>query len=177
MTDIIDDIEPTEDELTSLKKRADVMGVKYHPNISVDKLKAKIQESLDEKSEAPEPSVKPKVVSSKLNPHLELVRVRVTCMDQSKANQSGIIFTVGNSKVGTIKKYVPFDVEWHIPRLMFETMKEAKTQLFFTVKDDKGNDITKSKSVNTYAIEVLPPLTEAELKDLAQRQAMANGTA
>ena len=35
------------DELELLKQRADDMGVKYHPSISLDKLKAKIAESLE----------------------------------------------------------------------------------------------------------------------------------
>jgi hypothetical protein len=45
-----------EDELASLKKRADLMGIKYHPAIGVDKLKEKILEALSGDNKTPEKS-------------------------------------------------------------------------------------------------------------------------
>ena len=37
---------PVPDELTSLKEKADFMGVPYHPSIGVEKLRAKVAEAL-----------------------------------------------------------------------------------------------------------------------------------
>jgi hypothetical protein len=40
---------PIPDELTSLKARADLMGITYHPSIGVDKLREKVQAALENK--------------------------------------------------------------------------------------------------------------------------------
>jgi hypothetical protein len=48
--------------------------------------------------------------------------------------------------------------------------------MFSTTKDSHGVDVVKSRLVKTYAIEELKPLTEKEMKELAQRQAMAAGS-
>lgn len=187
MTTEATDIELGNDEFTALKERANLMGLKFHPNISLEKLRNKVQAAIagddEEPEETEEEAPKPKKMSADAKRKeaqknaFELLRVRVTCMDQSKANQNGVILTAGNSSTGTIRKYIPFDVEWHIPRIIYNVMKDSKQQLFTKRKDGKGNEIVESKLVNTYSIEVLPTLSEAELKDLAQRQAMAKGTA
>jgi hypothetical protein len=41
------------------------------------------------------------------------------------------------------------------------------------VKDSRGNNVRKGKLIKEFAIEVLPQLTEAELKEMARRQAMS----
>lgn len=171
------------DELTELKERAERMGIKFHPNISAEKLRAKIEAELTDTESQEEDGEASKYVETvnelrlrKNKEALKLVRVRITNMDPSKANQRGTIITTGNLGLGTVRKYVAFDVEWHIPQIIYEVMRDKKVQVFTTRKDSKGNEITESKLVNAYAIEVLPDLTEAELKDLAQRQAMAKGT-
>jgi hypothetical protein len=40
-----------------------------------------------------------------------------------------------------------------------------------------GQEVNRYKLVNEFSIEVLPPLTETELEELKQRQAMASGSA
>jgi len=184
MTTEATDIELGNDEFTALKERANLMGLKFHPNISLEKLRNKVQAAIAGDDDEDEEYVKP--VAKKVSAEdkrkesqknsFELVRVRVTCMDQSKSNQNGVIITAGNSATGTVRKYVPFDTEWHIPRIIYNVMKETKQQIFSSRKDSKGNVTTEGKLVNAYSIEVFPQLTEAELKDLAQRQAMAKGT-
>ena len=42
----VQEIDEMEDELTLLKERADMMGVKYHPSIGLEKLKEKVNEKL-----------------------------------------------------------------------------------------------------------------------------------
>lgn len=47
---------PVQDELTVLKERADFMGVRYHPNIGLETLRAKVDAALNSEAE-PEPEV------------------------------------------------------------------------------------------------------------------------
>ena len=105
----------------------------------------------------------------------ELMRIRVTCMNPAKKEWEGEIFTVGNAVVGTFKKYVPFNADegWHVPRIIYEQLKDRECQVFTTVRDSRGNSTRKGKLIKEFAIEVLPNLTEEEIKELAQRQAMA----
>ena len=106
-----------------------------------------------------------------------LVRCRITCMNPHKKNVTGEIISVGSSKVGTYKKFIPFNVEepYHIPKIIFDYLKEKKCRIGTTVKLPNGQEVNRYKLVNEFALEVLPPLNEKELADLAQRQAMAAG--
>lgn len=167
------------DELTTLKARADMIGVKYHPSISLEKLRDKVnaaiepnKEESDTVSDAKTEATKRAYLQKKAN---ELVRIRVTCMNPAKKEWEGEIFTVGNSTVGTLKKYVPFNVDdgWHVPRMILEQIQERQCQIFVGAKDVRGNDIRKAKLIKEFAIEIMSPLTEKEIKDLAQRQMMA----
>lgn len=173
------------DELTSLKARADMMGITYHPSIGVEKLREKVVAAL---SDAPAPVVEsvhsaPEVKESEAafvgrmrREANTLIRVRVTCMNPNKKEWDGEVFTVGNSVVGTFSKFVPFNSAedgWHIPTIIYQTMVERKCQIFTSTKDSRGNVTRQGKLIKEFSIEVLPPLTREELQDLAQRQAMA----
>jgi len=174
-----------QDELVTLKARADLMGVKYHPSISADKLREKIAAALaDREPEVVEPEKAPtKEVESenalrirKRREAAELVRVRVTCMNPIKKEWDGEIFTAGNSVVGSFSKYVPFNVDegWHVPRIILNQLEDRRCQIFHTVTDSRGNKTRKGKLIKEFAIEVLPQLTKEELEELARRQAMAH---
>ena len=104
----------------------------------------------------------------------KLIRIRLTCMDPNKKGWTGEIFTVSNDIVGTVRKFVPFNAEkgYHVPNIIYKHLKRKKRQEFRTIKTRKGMDIKQGYLVPAFAIEVLPPLTHTELKDLAQRQAM-----
>lgn len=180
------DTKLVQDELTVLKARADKMGISYHPSIGVDKLKEKIKAALsDEPVEAVEDEVAETVTEVKVKKKSKgelkkeaskLVRIRVTCMNPNKKEWEGEIFTVSNAVVGTFKKYVPFNTEegYHVPHIIYEQLKERKCQIFQTVRDSRGNKSRKGKLINEFSIEMLPPLTPAELQELARKQAMAN---
>lgn len=173
MSDIDTDL-PVVDELTALKARADMMGVKYHPSISLEKLKEKITAHMNAGEDKPvaEPEMDRAALQKSAS---ELMRIRVTCMNPAKKEWEGEIFTVGNSVVGTFKKYVPFNADegWHVPRIIYEQLKDRECQVFTTVRDSRGNSTRKGKLIKEFAIEILPNLTEEEIKELAQRQAMA----
>lgn len=173
---------PVPDELTTLKERADQMGVEYHPSIGLEKLRAKVlafqagesesQSSVKSASRAETAMAAQMRLRNEAN---ELVRIRVTCMNPAKKEWSGELFTAGNSVVGSFTKFVPFNAEdgWHVPRIIYLQLKERQCQIFITVKDNRGNDVRKGKLIKEFAIEVLPDLTADELQALAQRQAMA----
>ena len=173
-----------QDELSVLKARADLLGISYHPSIGVEKLRDKLNtaiegETKETKNEgtgigAPVESEAQKRLRLQAEA-TKLVRIRVTCMNPAKKEWEGEIITVGNAGVGTLKKYIPFNADegWHVPNIMYEALKERMCQVFVSTKTKNGVTMRQGKLIKEFAIEVLPPLTEEELKDLAQRQAMA----
>lgn len=178
-----DTISPA-DELATLKQRADLMGVKYHPSISVEKLREKVTAAMS-KDDGSEKDATPAEISGEseaawrkrvVDEATKLVRIRLTCMNPLKKEWDGEILTVGNSVVGTLRKYIPFNADegWHVPHMMYEELRDRQCQVFFTKKDGKGNNIRDSKLIKEFAIEVMPQLSQDELKDLAQRQALAH---
>jgi len=174
------------DELTTLKARAEQLGISFHPSIKLEKLRDKINAKLEGDSEeeaeevvvaagAPKGETQSELRLRKRKEASELERIRVTCMNPAKKEWDGEIITTGNSAVGTFKKYVPYNNEdgWHVPRIIYNQLLERKCQIFVTDKDGRGNKVRKGKMIREFAIEVLPQLTPAELRDLAQRQAIA----
>jgi hypothetical protein len=177
------------DEMTTLKSRADLLGITYHPSIGLEKLREKVNGVVVAKDGANhEVILKPEkdslsteiAVESDGQFHArkrreanELIRVNITCMNPAKAEWDGEIFTSGNSLVGSFKKYVPFNADegWHIPRIIYNQIKERECQIFVAHKDARGNTIRKGKMIKEFSIEVLPNLTPDELDELARRQA------
>lgn len=183
------------DELALLKDRARLMGIDFSNNIGIDTLRARIaaklaDEEMPEDDEADqasgssvnplEPAVDPKLTFAQQihAKQLALVRIRVTCMDPKKADLPGEIFTVANEYIGTVRKYVPFgeatEEGYHVPYCIFRMMEERRFLNIRTVVDRR----TKARSVQSsyakeFALEVLPPLTEKELAQLATAQAAA----
>ena len=180
-----EELEVTQDELTTLKARADLLGITYHPSIGVEKLRAKVEEAISSEPEAEveAPAVKKASASESLSERrgrkrkeaAELVRVRVTCMNPNKNEWEGEIITAGNSVVGTFAKYVPFNIDegWHIPRIIYNQLIQRQCQVFTTTRDSRGNSVRSGKLIREFNVEVLPPLTKEELAELARRQAMA----
>ena len=179
--------EPVLDELTLLKQRAQTLGIKFHPSIGLEALRSKVNGAITGEEEAEpaddvavaavEPVVETKVqLRNRLRKEAaKLVRIRITCMNPNKKEWKGEVFTASNSMVGTFRKFVPFNVEdgWHVPQILLNMIKARQFQTFYTVKNDRGVTIRKGKLVPEFAIEVLPPLTEKELTELARRQAMS----
>lgn len=186
------DEELSQDRLTTLKERADQLGIKYHPSIGADTLAEKIKAVMDSTATTPQaetPAVvipaaaAPAAVEETLGQERQrlkreahaLVRIRLSCMNPAKKEWTGEIMTVGNSLVGSITKFIPFNAEegWHVPQIMLQQLQDRKCQIFTTIKQKNGVAVRQGKLIKEFAIEILPPLTEAELHDLAQRQAMS----
>lgn len=115
----------------------------------------------------------------------KLVRVRITCMNPAKTDITGEIIAVCNSVIGVVKHFVPFgevtDNGWHIPQIIYQEMLQRKCTIMRPKRSGGQSGITMTQShepvqIKEFSIELLDPLTEAELKALAQRQAMAAGT-
>lgn len=186
MTDQVADQEVTQDELTALKARADQMGIAYHPSIGLEKLREKINAKLAGEAEpdAPEEAPVGEETAGQRRARIRAeatkkVRVRITCMNPLKKEWEGEIFTVSNAVVGTVKEYVPFNADegWHVTQMVLNQIQQRKCQVFHTVKNDRGQKQREGKLIKEFAVELLPPLTEKELHELAQRQAMAAGKA
>lgn len=178
-----EDTSPQFDELNELKAQADQMGLKYRKDITVETLRTKIEEALDGESsekQAPAPAKAETEFQLRIRKQreaAELVRVQITCMNPNKAEYDGEIISAGNRFVGTFRKFVKYGVEYHVPRVIYNVLRDRQCQVFVTERDDKGRSVRKGKLIKEFNIAVLDPLTEEELKDLAQRQAMAKGQA
>lgn len=108
-----------------------------------------------------------------------LVRVRVQCLNPIKKGWPGEIISVGSARMGTYKKYVPYNGEtpYHVPHIIYQELLNRKCRIGYTIKGPNGQLINKYKLVNEFAIEKLPPLSDGELRELARRQAMTNSGA
>lgn len=166
------------EQLALMKERADKLGVKYHPSIGLEALTEKVNAKLNEqeppKKELTEAQRLAAEQQALINEASRLVRVRVTNMNPNKREYEGEIFTVSNSVVGTFRKYVHYNVEWHVPNIIYQYLKEKECQVFYDDRGPRGQKVRRGKLIKEFAIEVLPQLSQSELKDLAQRQAMAN---
>lgn len=188
------------DEKASLKLVADQMGITYSNNITVERLKEKIQEKRDaiNNASASTASTDSGAEATKVNPlaspnaeelpekpltlrqylqaeQMKLVRCRITCMDPKKADLTGEIFTVANEYLGTVRKFVPFgeitDNGYHIPYCIYQMMLGREFLQIRIVKKSGGRQETKTAYVREFSIDVLPDLTKEELSRLANMQA------
>ena len=180
------------DELTILKQRATLMGVKFSNNISVETLRAKIEAHVSEEETIEESELNPlagdvagAVPASKMTlrqqlmaEQLRLVRLRITNLDPKKKDLPGEILTVGNEYIGTVCKFVPFgevtDDGYHVPYILYKLLENRRFLHIRTVKDRRtGKERIETQWAKEFALEVLPPLAAEELKRLANAQAAA----
>lgn len=190
------------DELTMLKSRAKLMGITFSNNIGLDALKTKIEEhkqaaaaktqasapasteTAPKDDEDSKPVSTPMAKKISLRDHLQneamkLVRLRITNLDPKKKDLQGEILTVANEYIGTVRKFVPFgeatDNGYHVPYCLYEMMRDRKFLSIKTRKGPKGQTIVEQQMVREFALEILPPLTEAELARLSAAQQAAGG--
>jgi len=108
---------------------------------------------------------------------LKLIRVIVRPNDPLKLESAGEIFSYGSDLIDNkfTKKYVPFNNEegWHITNMMLENIKAAECQIFKKVTRN-GQESMEAQKIKAYNVEVLPPLTQAEIDKIAVRQKSTN---
>lgn len=110
--------------------------------------------------------------------YMRLIRCRITNMDPKKKDLQGEIFTVANEMLGTVKKFIPYgefsDNGYHIPYWLFLEISDRRFLNIRTSKDKASGQIkVQTGWAKEFAIEVLPPLTQEELDNLATAQLAA----
>jgi len=192
-----EDPEMMEDELTLLKDRAKLMGIKFSNNIRIESLREKIAAKIaGEEMPAEEPMNKvnplaavgaaqeaPAVKQMTLRETLikdqmKLVRLRIQNLDPKKKDLPGEVLCVANEYLGTVKKYIPYgeasDDGYHVPFCIFTELESRRFQNVRTYTDKATGQIRiESSWAREFSLEVLPPLTQAELAQLASAQAAA----
>lgn len=196
-TDDLDDFQvqevPKKSRKEMLKEKATQLGITFSPNIGEDALAKKIEAKLEGQNaeEALESIEATKELNSgkeltkaqygalKRKEALKLIRVIVSPMDPLRAQLEGEIITAGNSVIGTVAKFIPFNAErgYHIPEILYKVLRDAKYMSHYTVKDSKGRDVNRQREAPAYNIQILPDLTEKELKRLAIDQRAREGRA
>lgn len=177
MTDL-DIVDPNE-ELNSLKERATLLGIKFSNNIGVDTLRAKVNAKLEEGNLASEATDnKVALRKSVKDEELKLVRIRLSVMNPMKKTWRGEVFTVANSVIGTVKKFVPFGPNfysngYHVPNCIYKMLRD-RTFLNISTVEKNGRITTQTEFLPEFSITVLPPLTKEELEELAAAQAAGN---
>lgn len=111
---------------------------------------------------------------------MKLVRVRIANLDPSKKDLSGEILTVANEYIGTVRKFIPFgeatDEGYHVPQCLLSMMQERKFQTIRTIKDRRSGTVrVETGEAREFAIEILEPLSQAEMQQLATAQQAAGG--
>lgn len=186
-------------EREDLEHKATQLGIEFRSNISDEKLRERVNAALEDAkgaedgegengneggapaaATAPEPDGKETDAQRRVRKQKEaseLVRVQVTCMNPNKREYDGEVLSAGNRVVGTHKKYIPFDTPWHVPRMIYNVLRDRECQVFVTTRDERGRQKREGRLIKEYNVTELDPLTKTELKELAQRQAMAQGRA
>ncbi|NQY57848.1 MAG: hypothetical protein HRT86_15450 [Ilumatobacteraceae bacterium] len=187
--------EPT--ELESLKARAKTLNIPFSANIGVETLRLKVQNALSDEPVAVEDAhqqVQNTQSATAVNPGdyqqapetiimrnqrlrreaNRLVRVNVMNRNPAMKDYEGNWYCVSNSIVGDIRKFVQYDTEegFHVPYMIYLHLKEKEYQIFIKGKDHKGRETKRAKNVKELSVELLDPLTDDEIKDLVQRQAL-----
>lgn len=172
---------PEQDERAALEARAKVLNISYHTNISTERLRERVNAAIsgtrEEDSERPAKDESDVARRSRLKKKASrLIRVRIHCNDPAKKDWPGEYITVGNNAVGTYRKYVPYnqDEPFHLPEIIVNALREKRVQVFATKKSKNGIPVRESKSIAAYAIEIVQPLTEEELAQLANSQMARN---
>ncbi len=112
------------------------------------------------------------------NEQMKLVRLQITNLDPKKADLQGELIAIANKYLGTVKMFVPYgevtDDGWHIPYIIYKELERRKFLSIRTTKDRRTGQLKVTKSwAKEFSLSILPPLTEAELKQLATAQIAA----
>ena len=179
--------------LQALKQKATLMGITFSNNIGEEALAKKIEDKLA--SNAPvaqtselnpldgdvagsKPKAKMTLRQRQIAEQMALTRDRITCMNPQKKDLQGEIYTVANEFIGNVRKFIPYgeasEGGYHIPKCLLTMLQEKKFLQITTVKDKRtGTTRPVTKEVREFAIEILPPLTQEELRELATAQIAA----
>jgi hypothetical protein len=191
-------------KLLHVRQEADALGIKWHHKHKIETIQKKIDdfhEGVGDEvpEEVPSPLVEQPVRSKDQERFLakpvvpmtekqylaekrredrrkvsSLIHCKITCLNPDKRNWNGEFISVGSAKLGTWKKYVPFDGRpYHLPKIIYDMLKEKKCTLMQNGVDSRGRKAKIPTQINEFNIEVLPPLSKEELDELRVHQARA----
>lgn len=109
---------------------------------------------------------------------LRMLRVRITNLDPADASVPSTLVTCYSRYTGKVSKIIPHDADfyehgYHVPKIIID---ELKTRTYNMRKEVKSRGTTigvkeyKTVTAKKFVIEELEPLSEAELKNLANSQ-------
>ena len=159
--EIVDNKVDESEMLERLKQKADLLGIKYNPNIGLEKLKLKVDlflEEQEDKTPVNESSVGPsnKVLDAE-NKAKKPVYAVVKDLDATQQNDPTIIVNIGNKyfKIGCIvtkekPELIPSAV---IEALRAKTMIEWVDEKHAITKRPTGNRV--ARTTKRYAIEII----------------------
>lgn len=178
----VEELQEAPTVLDFLKNEAQALGVKHHPKIGEAKLREKIQvfkEAQEKEAKKAEKETLKSPVQGRAKwtkrdlqrSMLQMVRVRVSCLNPHYKGLKGQAFSTSNGITGTVKKYVPFDSPhgWHVPKVLIDELKKKKHQTFREITTPTGKKIKRGVKVPSFAIQELPPLTAEEWKKIMQQ--------
>lgn len=100
---------------------------------------------------------------------MRLIRAIITCNNKNKTAYQGEIFCARNAVLPEVKKFIPFGVPFHIPKILLNVIKEKQYQQYRKEKRN-GNVFNKAFLVPEYNIQELPPITRDELEAIKKKQ-------
>lgn len=111
------------------------------------------------------------------NKELKLIRCRIVNNNPDCRDLQGKIYTVGNTYLGMVSKYIPFTSpasdSYHIPYILLKALRRRKYSAVSTVKNNQGSSVNVIKDYPEFSIVELPPLTKEELAALAEQQTLS----
>lgn len=158
------------EERDLLKARADTLGIVYAPNIPTDKLRELVNKKIS--NNVAESAVEESEDDIARKEALRLIRVNVTVNCPTMQQRDGEIYTVSNRLVN-VRKLVLFNTPegYHIPNILYEHLLNCEfTQTYLEPRRGGGEPIRRTRKARMYNIEVLPPLTPEQLKQMATAQ-------
>lgn len=183
-------VEETElNERDYWKQQAHIRGIDFPQNIPTQKLKDLVQTRIAEMDAKHSGStgtrgrstlerLAPEVLKN-IDQATALVRFRIDVLDPSRQDWTGMYVTAGNDNFSAVRRLIPFNAPvWHAERILVEVLKGMK----YTYRKSERHprlrthidNMSKEKYLPCFKITELPPLTEEELKALAEQQAVNN---
>lgn len=166
--------EITKEQLDSLRELAENLTSKKFGNVKDPaKLQAIIDVARADKDEAEESgaptlsrTAQNKKREAKRKEATKLIRVNITAMAPFEKQLKGAYFDVGNSLVGNIRRFIPFDTDWHCESMLLDHIKDRK---YRTKREWKDPVTRKTQYENlfhrAFGVVVLDDLTEKELAE------------
>ncbi len=165
--------EITKEQVDALRELAETLtGKKFTTTKSHVKLQAIIDIARAEKQEEVQTSGGTNPLKSKAEKRAEgrkeamkLVRCNITAMAPFEKQLQGAFFDVGNSVVGSIRRYIPFDTDWHVERMLLDHIRDRS---YRTKREWKDPETRKTMYENrfhkAFGVVELDSLSPDELK-------------